>query len=514
MANADPFQQVVDEAAKQTAEPLADQHKPEPVQIEPPAATVTPPSNIQIVSEEPEPAPVTPPSSPTDANSLNSLIDALMDSSKPQAPPQAGNIIVGSPSAPPPPTPTIPGTPPPGTPPQGKKKSKTGLIIATILILLITLPIGIYFISQQRQLTEQRSKAAKPTCTGSYGTCKFACTTSEIESTAAICLNPELACCKTIPSTPTKAPIPVTCQGNCRTNTLRGCEMYNEVPSYGTCGSDYICCKPKPTTPPTQTIPTATKPAGCTFPPQNGVKCRGTGELTDFSNTSGIFNGICAFYHCPNGCGDPNENGPGKGAGCGEEDFDEGAWLEFGPCTSGKLGATECGQIDTVNQNKSYCIPQYGCDAKLQCGPSCVGGPTKPPSSTSTPTKTPTATATSTVAPTATGTIQPTATGTTAPTATGTTAPTATETSQPTATTTTIASCSQSCGADSDCDSGLVCYTGMCRKPECLDEEDCSCPVAIEDTPVPETPITGVPSVAGIVSALGGILLIIIGLLL
>ncbi len=594
MASADPFQQVVDEAAKQTAEPLSDQHKPEPVQIEPPATSVQPPSNIQIVSEEPEPTPVPSTSSPTDANSLNSLIDALMDSSKPQAPPQGTNIIIGSPSAPPPQTPTIPGTPPPGTPPQGKKKSKTGLIIATILILLITLPIGIYFISQQRQLTEQRSKAATDgeiLCGNRGGVC-----TTQLCSGSNLIMIPDEGCgygrrcCRSGLPTSTKAPyntpvpsntpIPqnttvpsaksglwgpcardADCISNfcgatgkcvqitercydgkymapdgdpcacpierdgvkirdpkcekCDAGTKINCKKITPASAQYTlksCDGTQTCtngtygeCIPK-TNPEVCTGGTpisGTTPSGCTFPPQVGEKCKSTDPNDTYDTTSGRYTGMCAIYRCPNGCV--------KGK-CGEDS--PGFTLEFVPCTTAKLQQNECGQIDTVNQNNSYCIPQFGCDSRINCPSTCTLTITQPPSPSKTPTKTPTATATSTSAPTATGTIQPTATGTTAPTATGTTAPTATETSQPTATTTTIASCSQSCGTDSDCDSGLVCYTGMCRKPECLDEEDCSCPVAIEDTPVPETPVTGVPSVAGIVSALGGILLIIIGLLL
>lgn len=53
-------------------------------------------------------------------------------------------------------TPTV--LPPPNQPKHGK----SGPIIAVVLFLLLTLPLGVFFVSQQQQIAEVRSKAAVP----------------------------------------------------------------------------------------------------------------------------------------------------------------------------------------------------------------------------------------------------------------------------------------------------------------------------------------------------------------
>jgi hypothetical protein len=46
------------------------------------------------------------------------------------------------------------------------------------------------------------------------------------------------------------------------------------------------------------------------------------------------------------------------------------------------------------------------------------------------------------------------------------------------------AACNQSCSSSANCTAGLTCSGGMCRKPECVGETDCICPVA-SPTPPP-----------------------------
>lgn len=72
--------------------------------------------------------------------------------------------------------------------------------------------------------------------------------------------------------------------------------------------------------------------------------------------------------------------------------------------------------------------------------------------------------------------VNPTPTPTVAPTAT----PTLTPTPTPTATATPGAgnSCNGTCGSNSNCESGLYCYSGSCRNPLCADDSTCGCGVA------------------------------------
>ncbi|MBI4062402.1 hypothetical protein HY410_00615 [Candidatus Gottesmanbacteria bacterium] len=62
------------------------------------------------------------------------------------------------------------GTPPPANeplPPKKHRSSRTGIIVATLLFLLFSLPLAVYFISQQQQLTELRGRAVGPYPTAS-----------------------------------------------------------------------------------------------------------------------------------------------------------------------------------------------------------------------------------------------------------------------------------------------------------------------------------------------------------
>jgi hypothetical protein len=67
------------------------------------------------------------------------------------------------------------------------------------------------------------------------------------------------------------------------------------------------------------------------------------------------------------------------------------------------------------------------------------------------------------------------------PTATATSTATATATPTPTATSTGN-SCNLTCGSNSNCQSGLYCYSGYCRNPLCASDSTCGCGSA---TPTP-----------------------------
>ena len=118
-------------------------------------------SGPQIPPEPPMP-PVSPapPKPPIPQPVDTALVDSLINQGKPpQVVPigQTQNVSVKSPSG------------------EGKakpkKRSSFGVLLAGVLILMVTLPIGIYFISQKNtNLTEQRSCAAgDPPCIGSPG---------------------------------------------------------------------------------------------------------------------------------------------------------------------------------------------------------------------------------------------------------------------------------------------------------------------------------------------------------
>ena len=123
-------------------------------------------------------------------------------------------------------------------------------------------------------------------------------------------------------------------------------------------------------------------------------------------------------------------------------------------------------------------------------------------------------------------------TPTATPTETPTTTPTATPTPTPTPTPTSTPSpeCYENCETDSACPGDLVCSDNKCVNPECPEEEDCTCPTPTKtptptptqitegSTPEPTAIPIAVPK-AGVISptllsALGGAILLLIGLLL
>jgi hypothetical protein len=81
------------------------------------------------------------------------------------------------------------------------------------------------------------------------------------------------------------------------------------------------------------------------------------------------------------------------------------------------------------------------------------------------------------------------ATPTPTATATSTATATATPTPTPTATATgTGNSCNKTCGSNSNCQSGLYCYSGYCRNPLCASDSTCGCGSA---TPTATATATG-----------------------
>ena len=162
-------------------------------------------------------------------------------------------------------------------------------------------------------------------------------------------------------------------------------------------------------------------------------------------------------------------------------------------CTAGK---SEGCLTDYNHADGSFCYSVR----RANCG----GNSSTPPKSTPTPTATPVITPT----PTSTPTMTPTPTAT--PTATPTCTPTPTPTGVPNY-------CGGTCGSNINCQSGLFCYQGYCRNPNCQSDVTCGCGVAPTPTPTappvvlgatapPVLPKTGsddVSIVAGLVGMMG-----------
>lgn len=123
----------------------------------------------------------------------------------------------------------------------------------------------------------------------------------------------------------------------------------------------------------TCTIPTTTNDGGGSSGsttkswPTNGEACHSTGDI---QNTVGG----CAIYWCPNGCGNDGK--------CDEKD--SGVYITHSTtCTNAQTELSNyCGQIDVVDTNLSYCIPNDTThrDSMIQCNSCTNPRPTNRPS--------------------------------------------------------------------------------------------------------------------------------------
>jgi cell division septation protein DedD len=91
-----------------------------------------------------------------------------------------------------------------------------------------------------------------------------------------------------------------------------------------------------------------------------------------------------------------------------------------------------------------------------------------------------------------------------------------TPTHTPTATPTPVAyvGCNSACSVNTDCSSGLVCVDSACRNPSCTEKTSCQCDEIVL-APTPQTPVAGSgPSVMGAAVIAGGFFLLLFGLAL
>ena len=398
-----------------------------------------------------------------------------------------------------------------------KKKSGKGLLIATLLFFIFTLPIALYYITQSPQFAEIRSRAAGGTCSRKpFVTNQVLCASTDCEGakTQSTCNS---MCCtwKTATATPIPTLKPTT------TSTpivIPGAKC----PNGATAPDGDVCSCP---TPPSscKTVTPTKKPvsSGCTY--QSGMStvlsCRNLSATgcSGISENACKINCTCCSWNGSKSCGGggtSNETGGGTGGRTAEGTFHNCGYLNntgsSGPaqssCDSTNCGNKPCG-VFTFKCGK-YCLD-------TSCGKAaCYDDPPKTP----TPTLGPTATVT----------------------------PTAEPTNPPAQ----LGQCDASCDSDSNCESGLSCVTAngvkRCRKAACSDRSDCTCLAAtliptnpaVYNTPIPtrvrliaevtemptstptnqptpKIPVAGVgPGIFGAISVAGSILLLLVGLIL
>jgi len=256
----------------------------------------------------------------------------------------------------------------------GKSKPNKKTVIATILGLFLLLGgIGAGLIlTQQKQNIREKARIIQD-CTTSQGcpgkrerTCGNSGqwrVWSECADIADDCPVTSMEC------TPEEIEIKdcTTSQG-CPGKKGRHCTSSGQWSSWSGCNdiADDNCPVSSTTAPPSQCIDP-------TSPSARGAECQ---------NTSGTFTGSCVIIYCPYDLGNDGK--------CNLND--RGAWQKFGSCVSlwNSLGANECGQIDTVNENHVYCNAKGVCESKIVDRPNCSDTPTKPAEPTASPTPSPT----------------------------------------------------------------------------------------------------------------------------
>ena len=444
-------------------------------------------------------------------------------------------------------------------PKKQKKKAKKGILIATLLFFILTLPIAVYYVTQSPQFAEIRSRAAGGSCvkTGVSTSCSsFNCSNFSTASTCSV--SGSMCCTWKVTIVPTNTPKPPCkapgvgcgissdcCNGVCAGGICQGTVPACKTPG-SNCGVSSDCCNGVCAGRICQgTVPACKTPGsncGVSGDCCNGVCaggiCQGTVPATPTPITGG---GSCpaniaackpggAYYYewLPNHviCGTCDR--ANNFNTCGTWQGESGVWKDKccgGTCSGSYPWTFENQCLSTKTSNREACFHvEADCNRVQPCNiPAPTSGPnppapTNPPSTTNTP------------VPTATPILIHTPTSTPVLTAT------------PTTTTNTPApgTCDSSCDTDSNCESGLSCVTSTgvkrCRNATCPDEADCSCPSATatptttyyaNNSPVPtqtslssnpqtpKTPVAGVgPGFIGIISVVGSILLLLVGLAL
>ena len=332
------------------------------------------------------------------------------------------------------------------SPDQSPKRGFTGAtIMVVMLLLLIALPVAVYYVSQSESLNDIRNRAALScfdSCHKEKGTkvCNTKCGTNVVVTPKPKPGEEEVTGCGA-GSFPCAA-----CGGFCVTGKSKTC---NQVAA--------VRCPEEPV----QLGIVKCVKSGTTWvadPSMNYSNATGPGAI-------GVVNGESVWTQVNTQCGRQMTDG---GFANGTEKYLCKVGVKGytqGSCTAnngvpftGNLGCF-CGvvQVDTASGHQSF---------SSTCG--CASETTTTSTSTNTPVPTDTNT------PTPTNTLTQTPTHTSSPTPTNT----------PTATPTTAVTCNSECTVNTDCTSDLVCSEGRCRNAQCTDRSTCQC-VVVTNTPTP-----------------------------
>jgi len=120
---------------------------------------------------------------------------------------------VSTPAMPPPPTVTVPPSP------KRAKSSRMGILLSVLLLLFITIPMGVYYVSQQQQLADLRSRAAinEPCNTCLSGRCTTIDSPPNCSLTLNECSNPGGPCTGPYPTPPSQPASQFSPWGSCYT---------------------------------------------------------------------------------------------------------------------------------------------------------------------------------------------------------------------------------------------------------------------------------------------------------
>lgn len=263
---------IVPPSSQSTPMPNVNGATPEPVPISPSPVPEEPPMEVPNVPPSTAP-PVAAPTPWTTSPSLSPVADTPAPVASPPdltvpaisttVPPPADSttsehIAVGMTA---PPT----DTPPKNAPPLKKKGSRVGIIVTALLLLFFTVPLTVYYVSQQKELADIRNRASGTDPCQSAG---YSCMPYELSCASPInrtCYVSGTRCCNTKSSTPPKPTA---------TPTPKPCGQEGQFPTSNRCCGNLIisdgrCRNATPLSTPTPLPPTC--PYTCMLPQACGV---------------------------------------------------------------------------------------------------------------------------------------------------------------------------------------------------------------------------------------------------